>query len=210
MSSRYAVKLFINTLFLGGITALIVGAVYLLIQQGSFSMKEAIVSFGFGLLFGTMSQMAYFAYLSIHRFGLGFFRTPKMWNIVQGIILVLLFVNILFPQNIFKEVDVTQPKFIVQLILLVIVACLAAYYKSRQTKQNVFIPAIFFMIVATFVEWMPALKINNAEWMSFMLIPLLICNTYQLLILPKYLALSKMVRKNKPSVKGKPAAISQQ
>ena len=38
---------------------------------------------GVGFIFSVISQMGFFAYLTIHRFGLGMFRSPSLWNIVQ-------------------------------------------------------------------------------------------------------------------------------
>ena len=44
--------------------------------------------FGVGLIFSVISQAGFFAYLTIHRFGLGIFKS--LWNPVQ--ILLVLFV----------------------------------------------------------------------------------------------------------------------
>ena len=44
-------------------------------------------------------------------------------------------------------------------------------------------PALFFMVVVTILEWVPALRINDTDWLYLMVIPLLLCNAYQLLIL---------------------------
>jgi KinB signaling pathway activation protein len=41
------------------------------------------------------------------------------------------------------------------------------------------------MFVVTTIEWVPALRANEESWLYLMLIPLLICNAYQLLILHK-------------------------
>ena len=38
---------------------------------------------GVGFIFSVISQMGFFAYLTIHRFGLGMFRSSSLWNIVQ-------------------------------------------------------------------------------------------------------------------------------
>ncbi len=206
MSSRYIVKIFVNTLLLGGFSTMIVGAIYIISQQGSFSPREAIASFGFGLLFGTMSQMAFFAYLSIHRFGLGFFRSPKLWNVIQLIVLVLLLLNILFPENLFKGVQVSDRNFILLSIFLVAISIVISFIKSRQSNYQIaFIPTIFFMVAATFIEWLPALKLNDGGWAIFMLIPLLICNSFQILILPRYLEQSRVYLDGRRKLKAESA-----
>ncbi len=202
MSSRYIVKIFVNTLLLGGLSTMLVGAIYILFQQGSFSLREAIASFGFGLLFGTMSQMAFFAYLSIHRFGLGFFRSSKLWNVIQLFVLLLLLLNILFPENLFKGVQVSDQSFILLSIFLVVISLIIALVKSRQSSYQVaLIPTFFFMVTATFIEWLPALQLNDGGWAIFMLVPLLICNSFQILILPRYLMQSSVYLEGRRQLK---------
>ena len=39
------------------------------------------------------------------------------------------------------------------------------------------------MVVVTILEWVPALRINDTDWLYLMVIPLLLCNAYQLLVL---------------------------
>ena len=80
---------------------------------------------------------------------------------------------------------------------MLIVGTLVAYFKTKQTNQGAFIPAIFFMTVVTIIEWVPALRPNDPNWVYLMLITLLICNTYQLLILHSLNERSNKERKSK-------------
>ncbi|KHF28867.1 hypothetical protein LR68_02251 [Anoxybacillus sp. BCO1] len=57
----------------------------------------------------------------------------------------------------------------------------------RETNKEAFIPALFFMVVVTVIEWFPVLRINEENWLYLMLFPLLICNAYQLLMLHRLL-----------------------
>jgi KinB signaling pathway activation protein len=72
----------------------------------------------------------------------------------------------------------------------------------KQTNKGAFIPALFFMIVATIVEWVPVLRVNERSWLYLMMFALLACNAYQILILHKLNARSEQERKkssgNKP------------
>ncbi|WP_312499767.1 KinB-signaling pathway activation protein, partial [Bacillus luti] len=79
MNSRKWVRLFLTTLFLGGISTVFIGFVlewdeYAKFFQ-NFDVKEILaISFwlmGVGFIFSVISQMGFFAYLTIHRFGLG-------------------------------------------------------------------------------------------------------------------------------------------
>ena len=86
-----------------------------------------------------------------------------------------------------------------------------AWQKTKQTNKEAFVPALFFMVVISIVEWMPVIRVNNQSWLYFMLIPLLVCNTYQLLMLHKLNESSEQRRKDleaqnksKPKNKKKP------
>ncbi|MBJ3789257.1 KinB signaling pathway activation protein KbaA, partial [Bacillus sp. OA1] len=91
MNSRKWVRLFLTTLFLGGISTVIIGFVLEWDKYNKFFQnfdgKEILaVSFwlmGVGFIFSVISQMGFFAYLTIHRFGLGMFRSSSLWNAVQ-------------------------------------------------------------------------------------------------------------------------------
>ena len=96
MTSRNAVKLFFSTLFIGGFVTGITG---FLVRWNEFEpyftelnmvkiVSTFIWLFGIGLIFSLVSQMGFFAYLTIHRFGLGIFKSVSLWNGVQ-IVLIL-------------------------------------------------------------------------------------------------------------------------
>lgn len=98
MNSRNLVKLFFTTLLIGGITGGVVG---FLARWGEFKpyfssfevssiLSTFIWLFGVGLIFSVISQAGFFAYLTIHRFGLGIFKSAYLWNAVQ--IVLILFV----------------------------------------------------------------------------------------------------------------------
>ena len=94
VNSRHLVRLFFSTLLVGGITAGIVGVVSRWGQfQSLIESKEYIeilMTFiwlvGLGLIFSVISQMGFFSYLTIHRFGLGIFK--NLWNAVQLVIVM--------------------------------------------------------------------------------------------------------------------------
>ncbi|COF55335.1 Uncharacterised protein [Streptococcus pneumoniae] len=67
--------------------------------------------------------------------------------------------------------------------ILFVFGAIVAYVKSKETNKKAFVPALFFMVVVTILEWVPALRINDTDWLYLMVIPLLLCNAYQLLVL---------------------------
>lgn len=199
MTSRYWVRFFLTTLLLGGTTGIIAGFIgrweefhtmFSPIQYGEI-LSAAIWLFGLGLIYSVISQMGFFSYLTIHRFGLGIFKTVKLWSIAQLILIV------------FTVGDLVYFDFTTVAIIIATVGLIIATIKAKQTNKETFISALFFMVVVTSIELISVLRVNNESWIYFMLIPLLACNLYQLLFLPYYLKRSQMEREKKDKGKTK-------
>lgn len=192
MNSRKWVRLFFTTLFLGGVSTVIIGFVlewdkYAKFFQ-NFDGKEILaVSFwlmGVGFIFSVISQMGFFAYLTIHRFGLGMFRSSSLWNIVQLFFIAFVLFDFVYLRSVLiANGEVSLGNNILVAGVLFIFGVIVAYIKSKETNKKAFVPALFFMVVVTILEWVPALRINDTDWLYLMVIPLLLCNAYQLLIL---------------------------
>jgi KinB signaling pathway activation protein len=201
VKSRYVVQLFMSTLLVGGLSTGVLGFI---VRWDEFQpyftdfdipkiLSTLFWLFGVGLIFSVVSQMGFFAYLTVHRFGLGIFKSAKLWNAVQIVLIAfVLFDLVYFRYKAFEGGIV--PYFIDALILL-IVALVVAYVKAKQTNKEAFIPALFFMIVVTVIEWVPVLTVNDDSWVYLMVFPLLICNAYQLLMLHKLLQKSQQEKK---------------
>jgi KinB signaling pathway activation protein len=137
--------------------------------------------FGVGLIFSVVSQMGFFAYLTVHRFGLGIFRS--LWNGAQIVLVLFVLFDIIYFR--YKAFGGGITPYVIDALILVVAALGIAYIKAKQTNKDAFIPAVFFMVVVTVIEWVPVLRVNDDSWVHLMLFPLLICNAYQLLILHK-------------------------
>jgi KinB signaling pathway activation protein len=200
VNSRNWVRFFLSTLLVGGLTTGIIGFALKWSEYKelfiSFNLVE-IVSilfwlFGVGLIFSVISQMGFFAYLTVHRFGLGIFRSVPMWNLAQIILIVfVLFDLIYFRFQLFAEGNETIIPYLLLAIYVFILGVIIALIKRSNTNKEAFIPALFFMIVVTTIEWFPALRVNEKDWLLLMLIPLQVCNAYQLLMLPKFIKSKK-------------------
>ncbi|MFD5853990.1 KinB-signaling pathway activation protein [Cytobacillus pseudoceanisediminis] len=209
MTSRNWVKLFISTLLVGGLTTGVVGFIVRWDEFApiftDFDFLEILSVFfwliGVGLIFSIISQMGFFAYLTVHRFGLGIFK--GLWNPIQIVlILFALFDLVYFRYKAFAGGEDSMLPYIGVAAFLLIVALVVAAIKAKQTNQHAFIPAVFFMVVVTAIEWVPVLRVNEESWLYLMLFPLLVCNTYQLLTLHKLNEDSQKQRSNlaqKPS-----------
>lgn len=188
VNSRKVVFLFLTTLIIGSISGAIVG---LLIDYDRYT-NEGFLNLLFGFIwllgisgaFTLISQMGFFAYLTVHRLGLGLFKTVSLWNKVQMVIIAFVIFDLFYLRYIsFKEPGETMFGYMIMPILILVFGVIVASIKAKQTNQGAFIPALFFIVVVTTVEWVPALTVNDPKWLWIYFTPLLVGNTYQLLIL---------------------------
>ncbi|MCP1121989.1 KINB signaling pathway activation protein [Bacillus sp. AFS018417] len=192
MNSRKWVRLFLTTLFLGGSSTIFIGFIlgwdkYNKFFQNFDGKEILMISFwllGIGFIFSVISQMGFFAYLTIHRFGLGMFRSPSLWNAIQ----IFLIAFVLFDFVYLRSVLIANGNESLGMNILVagtlfVFGAIVAYIKSKETNKKAFVPALFFMIVVTVIEWVPALRVNDTNWLYLMVVPLLLCNAYQVLML---------------------------
>ncbi|MFC4559625.1 KinB-signaling pathway activation protein [Virgibacillus kekensis] len=189
MNSRKWVGLFIKTLIIGAITGLITS---FFIEAALYSKYLAPLNFGelaglviyfvgLGLLFSVISQTGFFVYLFINQFGLGLFRS--FWPTVQVLLIAfVVFDLVYFP---YQAADGSISIFWLILMSLAILGYgwAIAEIKARQTNRRAFVPALFLMVVMTTIEWVPGLRTSGTDYAWLMIIPLLACNTYQLLML---------------------------
>lgn len=208
MTSRNWVRLFTTSLLVGGVTTAIMGFI---IRWNEFQpyftefkiidiLSTLIWLFVMGILFSVISQMGFFSYLTIHRFGLGIFKSASLWNAVQIVFILFGLFDLVYLRytNFAESGDSILPYF-GPAILLLAVAIVVACFKVKQTNRGAFIPALFFMIVATLVEWVPVLRENEKSWLYLMMCALLACNAYQLLILHKLNIQSEQDRQRRAS-----------
>jgi len=192
VNSRKWVRLFLTTLLIGGIATAAVGIVLNWKEFGHLLVRFEVIEFlavllwhvGVGFIFSVISQAGFFAYLTVHRFGLGMFRS--LWNAVQLVLIMfVLFDLVYFRYMVFADKGDSIIPYVLTALFILAVGLAVAYIKSAQTNKGAFVPALFFMVVVTVIEWFPVLRINDRDWLYLMLIPLLVCNAYQLLILHK-------------------------
>ncbi len=193
IGSQKLVRLFVSTMFIGGISTAVFSTV---VRWSDYNktlsrgdIGECIILLlwfgGVGILFSLVSQMGFFAYLTIHRIGLGFFRSEFLWNGVQIILILFALGDFLYFQQVLHQQEGTGMH-ILSAIAITMIAFLVAYIKSKQTNKHAFVPSLFFIIVVTMIEWIPGIRADeNAQWLYFMLYPLIICNIYQLFMLHK-------------------------
>ncbi|GEN34826.1 KinB-signaling pathway activation protein [Aneurinibacillus danicus] len=182
--------LFYTTLLIGALGAVISGTII-----GQEKMDGGFANFGMGLIgsliaglmFSVISQMGFFAYLTLNYLALSVLRRKSLWLGIQVILIVLVFVDfVILRHDIFaKEEPILG--FVWLPLGLLAYAAVVAYFKVKATNASAWIPTMFFMFVVTILEWVPALQENNVKSMIMMIVPLLLCNTWQIMQLHRIL-----------------------
>jgi KinB signaling pathway activation protein len=189
--------LFWTTVAIGIIASIVVGLIL------EFSDQEfpipGISGVGFNVLnmilggatISVLSQMGFFSFLIVRFIAMGIIRNKTVWDLLQlAIVIVVLFDLVYLRYDRSNGLSSVFSLSIMPMIVL-IVSLAVSYWKVRLTNRNAFIPTLFFMIVVTILEAVPALKLNNAPSSIYMLIPLFACNIYQIINLHKITANKK-------------------
>ncbi|MFC5601994.1 KinB-signaling pathway activation protein [Sporosarcina koreensis] len=198
MTIRNWVKFFFTALIIGGVVTGILGLIvrweffsqYLAAGEYLEFLGALLWMIFLGFTMSVVAQMGFFAYLTVHQFGVNLFKTLTLWNWVQLLIIAVVIFDLVFFR--FKLTAGETGRTILYLTLLfslLAVSVVTAYLKAKWTKKHTLISALFFMIVITTLEWLPALMVRSGNidsWVTILLFPLLAVNAYQLLMLPKY------------------------
>ncbi|WP_088036548.1 KinB-signaling pathway activation protein [Evansella clarkii] len=188
MNTRKVVFLFYTTFLIGTIAGSLMGFVLdwrthlndlMNVQFGGIAMVVITAS-----IWTVIAQMGFFAYLTIHRFGLGIFKSVKLWSRVQIVLIGFALFDLMFFRHMaFAEEGQGMLGFAVMPLLLLGYGLIVAYFKSKDTHWLAFIPTLFFIVVVTMVEWIPALRENDMTFLLTSIVPLLVANTWQVLVL---------------------------
>lgn len=152
-------------------------------------MLYLLILFGSGVMISVYSQMGFFAYLILNYMGKGVFPR-RGWQIVQIVLTVLALLDLMF-LRLFVGGGRERISDIVLGLIILAAAIVTAYVKVKQTHISALVPTLFFMIAVTAVETIGVLRIDVNAATIFIVIPLLLCNAYQMLILHKLVDNSK-------------------
>lgn len=188
MTIRNWVIMFWSTLLIGAATAVGVGLILALTDGELFQWN--VMEFGYnvlsmilaGFMFSILSQMFFFAYMTLNYIARDMFRRPSTWKLVQ----IFFIITVPFEIYMFLWKDSTV-KFVLGIGTMLLIAVGIAYWKVKMTNANAFIPSLFFMFVFTLVETAIAIQVSNDEATLLMASALLACNAWQLLRLHKVL-----------------------
>lgn len=186
------VRLFFRTLGIGIAVYFIIGAIAewngISRYFSTGDIKGVLFTFAnfiiFGGMFSVISQMGFFAYLTVHRIGLGIFRS--YWSMVQVVLIAFAFFDLIyFRYTAFGGAFWTY--FIIPVVLL-FVSLAVSEVKKRETNRHAYIPTFFLMFVVTTIEWLVGLTQSDSAIIWEIGLTLMACNAYQVLTLHRLIA----------------------
>ena len=151
-----------------------------------------------GLLVATISQLAYFIYLFINQLGIGIFG--KIWPHVQIVVTVFTIFDLVYFRFLrFGGTDQII-SFIWLPIVVIIFQLLQVISKINNLKE---LMDSFYVLYDSYDNCRinPILRVEDTSWIYLTIFGLLLCNSYQLIMLPKYNELSLEERKRKKKLK---------
>ena len=198
-------KMFLSTIGLGMVCALIVG-IGIFIVNPEISVQgmgwegigyNLLQTLTVGALLGAFSHMGFFAYLLANYFAQSMFRNKMIWLYVQvALIVAVAFYSVVLrvpPEESFL-------KYTVMPLLVFAGAVLVTLIKVKETNRRSIIPTMFFMTAVTLLEAVPALRQYNAYGTVMMVLPLFACNAWQIL------RLHRVVKPRQPEGQEQPTA----
>lgn len=193
MSLRNWLKMFGSTLLVGALTSIVARMILGMMdpELQVFDIYVIIATVGAGMLYSVLSQMGFFAYMTLNYIAQSMFKKRETWLVIQWIAIVFVFVDCIVIRAYFFEGLSAWYKYTPLPLILIAVSAAAAYWRGKMTNFNAFIPTLFFLFVVTAVESVPALRQNDVFSIIDMMIPLFACNAWQILRLPRYLKSTK-------------------
>lgn len=152
MTIRNWIKFFFNALLIGGIVTAVMGLIVRWEFFSQYLTNGEIWQFTGALLWmvflgftmSVVAQMGFFAYLTIHQFGVNMFKTLTLWNWVQLLIIaVVLFDLIFFRFRLTSGETGRTLLYLTLLVSLIGVSAITAYFKAKWTKKHTLISAFF-------------------------------------------------------------------
>ncbi|MCD9026399.1 KinB-signaling pathway activation protein [Cohnella silvisoli] len=190
MNLRKWMKLFGMTLLIGAIVT-VIGSICIQLSNPDFRNVEAsgwvsyiLMMALIGMTFGAFSHMGFFAYLMLNYIARSIFKRPYSWVAIQGFIALFVLAEIAY-----WTYDTNFPNYTYWAIPLgiTLASIFVAWRKVNQTSSGAWIPTIFFLVAITVMESIPVFKTADISSLLYQMVPLFICNAYQIMQLHRIL-----------------------
>ncbi|SFB61131.1 KinB signaling pathway activation protein [Cohnella sp. OV330] len=201
MNLRKWMTLFGTTILIGGGAALITGVV-MMVCDPDFQIGGArgwafnlIMMALAGLSFGAFAHMGFFAYLMLNYIARSIIKRPYLWVALQGFVALFVLAEIVYWTH---DSEFPPHAFWIVPLLLSAGALAVAWRKAKETTAGAWIPTLFFMIAVTTIEGLPGFR-SGGLWtqLTFTLVPIFVCNAYQILRLHHILTVPGTAQKVK-------------
>ncbi|MBB6675093.1 KinB-signaling pathway activation protein [Cohnella nanjingensis] len=195
MNLRKWMTLFGTTILIGAAASLVTGAIMQLcdptfrdVDANGWLFNLFMMALA-GLSFGAFAHMGFFAYLMLNYIARSIFKRPYLWVALQGFVAAFVLVEIAY-----WTYDSKFPAATFWLVPLLLLAASVgvAWLKVTETSAGAWIPTLFYMIAVTTVEAVPGFQ-SGGKWTAlvFTIIPVFICNGYQIMRLHRILGPSR-------------------
>ncbi|WP_409343388.1 KinB-signaling pathway activation protein [Paenibacillus sp. MBLB4367] len=159
---------------------------FLEMTEPGFNWQTLIFALLGGALISTVSQTGFFAYLTVRYIAVGIIRSKWVWEGLQLFLVAdALFLTAYLSYTTFAEEGTSWVPYIWLPLILLAVSLIVSYWKMKRTNKNAFIPTLFFMVVVTLIEMLPVLRYDSVAANIYMMGTLIVCNTWQIMILHK-------------------------
>ncbi|MFE6798399.1 KinB-signaling pathway activation protein [Paenibacillus chitinolyticus] len=150
-----------------------------------------------------ISVVGYFAYLMTNYYMIGILRNRKgAWSGLQLFFIVMAIANLFFLRyQGFADGKESLAMYAGIPVLIAAAALIVSQVKVKLTNASARIPTLFFMIVVTCLEMLPAFSINDLTSLLYVSLVLLACNAWQILIFHKLTNTKKHQQMKKAQVK---------
>ncbi|MDF2947581.1 MAG: KinB-signaling pathway activation protein [Bacillales bacterium] len=193
MGIKNWIKFFLINSLLGIVVSSVLGVVFEFMSKNSeVSMSEAVIVTGsyalIGFTISALAHMGYFFYQYFIGSLLIILRSRKkyyVFQIILTLISVLFSANYSFQYSINNNISIFKP--ILFLSILLIIAFVVSLYKVKLTTKDSFVPSICFLIFGTLIEGSISFGSDTWFWSTLVFGTLIVCNSYQLLYISKYL-----------------------
>ncbi len=196
-------------------TTLVIGVITAYLVAFIFRGADLLTFFGFensglggtyllllGLLFSVVSQALFFSYQFIQYFATSLLGT-WMWKYLQVILVLITGIDLGYLRWVrFPDQSMPFWMFLDWTFILILGTFLVVWMKVKMTNANAWVPGFFYMIVSTVIGAFYAFKTYQNALIWFVVLPIFLCNAWQLIMLPYFLTSKKMKITRNDSVTG--------
>ncbi|WJH36447.1 KinB-signaling pathway activation protein [Paenibacillus sp. CC-CFT747] len=118
---------------------------------------------------------------------MGILRSRVRWDLLQLAVVIVVMIDTVYLRYSTFASNESWVGYALLPVLILLFALAISWWKVKLTNGGAFLSTLFFMFVATILEAVPALNLDSPPSYIFMLVPLLVCNAWQILILQKVL-----------------------